>query len=378
MRSSYAAGRHLIAGVVQQSPLLMLVFGVILSAASPVHAQTGASLDLPARELVIGTKQAPPFAMKNADGQWEGISIELWERIADQLNLRYRFQETNLQGVIDGVAGGKFDAGVAALTISATREAILDFSQPFYTTGLGIAVPASGTEWWPIIRSMFSLGFIRVVLVLVCVLAGIGLLIWLFERRRNRDFGGGALKGIANGFWWAAVTMTTVGYGDKVPSTVAGRLLSLAWMFASLIVISTFIAGITSALTASRLAGVVHDVSDLHHVRVGAVARTTTTDYLTAHQIAFFDYPDPAAALLALQNNQIDAVVYDRPLLPWLIKQKFAETLQVLPLMFDKQTYGIALPVGSPLREPVDRMLLEIVHSDWWSHLVFRYLNERT
>ena len=50
----------------------------------------------------------------------------------------------------------------------------------------------------------------------------------------------------------------------------------------------------------------------------------------------------------------------------------------MLPLMFDKQTYGIALPVDSPLREPVDRMLLEDVHSDWWSRLVFRYLGERT
>ena len=93
----------------------------------------------------------------------------------------------------------------------------------------------------------------------------------------------------------------------------------------------------------------VHEVSDLQRVRVGAVANTTTTRLPSAHQISFFDYPDPAAALLALQNHRIDAVVYDRPLLIWLIKQKFAETLQVLPLTFDKQTYGIALPVGQPV-----------------------------
>jgi len=356
----------------------MLAFGFFLFVASPVPSEAGALPDPPARELVIGTKEAPPFAMKNADGQWQGISIELWQRIADQLHLRYRFRETDLEGLIDGVGDGQFDAGVAALTISAAREEVVDFSQPYYTTGLGVAVPASRVGWWPIIRSISSLGFVQAVLVLAGVLAGAGLLIWIFERRGNHEFGGGPLKGIGTGFWWAAVTMTGVGYGDKVPRTVPGRLLAVAWMFTSVILISTFIAGITSALTTSRLTGLVQDVSDLQRVRVGAVAHTTTTDYLSAHQIRFFDYPDPVAALLALRNNRIDAVVYDRPLLVWLIKQKFAATLQVLPLTFDRQTYGIALPVSSPLREPVDRALLKDVHSDWWDHLLFSYLGERT
>src|SRR5215469_7818036 len=33
------------------------------------------------RELVIGAKVAPPFAMKSEDGTWRGISIDLWRRI---------------------------------------------------------------------------------------------------------------------------------------------------------------------------------------------------------------------------------------------------------------------------------------------------------
>jgi ABC-type amino acid transport substrate-binding protein len=49
-----------------------------------------------ARELVIGTKVAPPFAMKSEDGTWHGIGIDLWRRIAEQRHLRYRFQETTL------------------------------------------------------------------------------------------------------------------------------------------------------------------------------------------------------------------------------------------------------------------------------------------
>src|SRR4029079_12035259 len=42
----------------------------------------GVAAGFPRRELIIGTKEAPPFALKHADGTWTGISIELWRDIA--------------------------------------------------------------------------------------------------------------------------------------------------------------------------------------------------------------------------------------------------------------------------------------------------------
>jgi len=48
---------------------------------------------IPDRELLIATKEAPPFAMKQQDGTWRGISIDLWRRMAERLHLRYRFSE---------------------------------------------------------------------------------------------------------------------------------------------------------------------------------------------------------------------------------------------------------------------------------------------
>jgi hypothetical protein len=55
--------------------------------------------------LVIGTKEAPPFAMKTIDDTWQGISIDLWRMIADQLHLHYRFAEApDVQSLIAGVA----------------------------------------------------------------------------------------------------------------------------------------------------------------------------------------------------------------------------------------------------------------------------------
>ena len=69
------------------------VIAILLAVSGAASAQTPVETLLQ-RELVVGTKEAAPFAMKNADGIWTGISIDLWRRIAEEKRIRYRFVET--------------------------------------------------------------------------------------------------------------------------------------------------------------------------------------------------------------------------------------------------------------------------------------------
>lgn len=198
-------------------------------------APTDSDKDFEAK-AIIGTKESPPFAIKQTDGSWGGLSIELWRSIAEEIGLDYEFQEMTLGELLDGVADGSLTASVAALTVTNEREKRMDFSHPFYTTGLGIAVSQdAGGNWSSVIKGVFSHGFIQVLSSLFCLILVCGLLVWLFERRDNPEqFGGRPINGIWSGFWWAAVTMTTVGYGDKAPKTLGGRLVGLVWMFAGI------------------------------------------------------------------------------------------------------------------------------------------------
>jgi ABC-type amino acid transport substrate-binding protein len=328
------------------------------------------------KELVVGTKETPPFVMKRPDGTLYGISIDLWQQIAGELHLRYRFVERDtVQELLTGTEQGSFDAAIAALTATAVRERAVDFTQPFYSTGLGIAVPENENIWTSISRTILSFGFLQAVLALLGLAICVGLVVWLLERKKTKHFDGG-IKGLGAGVWWSTVAMTRGGAAEQAPATLAGRIVATGWMIASVITFAIFTAGITSTLTKRELQGAVHGVTDLRSVRVGATRNTTTTEYLDRQRISYRRFASPDAGLRALQANAIDAFVYDKPLLTWLILQNYANTLRVLDVTFDTQNYAIALPKGSALRQALDTPILEQTESDWWEQTLFQYLGK--
>ena len=59
---------------------------------------------------------------------------------------------------------------------------------------------------------------------------------------------------VGSGLWWAVQTVTTVGYGDNVPMTVAGRLLAVLVMLLGISFLTVITAAITSTFVSrSRL-----------------------------------------------------------------------------------------------------------------------------
>jgi polar amino acid transport system substrate-binding protein len=223
------------------------------------------------------------LVMKREDGTLHGISSDLWRRIADRLHMRYRFSEqATVQALLSGTAEGSFDAAIAALTVTAARDRIVGFTQPFYSTGLGIAVPLTESRWISISRALLSFGFFQTVLALVGIAILVGFGIWLLERGKTEHFRGGA-KGLGTGLWWSAIAMTQAGAAQNAP----GRIVAIGWMIASIIVIAVFTAGITSTLTKRELQGAVHGVNDLRSVRVGVPAGTATADYLDHQRISY-------------------------------------------------------------------------------------------
>lgn len=328
-----------------------------------------------AREFVVGTKDAPPFAIKNDKGEWSGVSIDLWRKIADQLKLKYRIVEAStVTSLLEGLQSGDFDLAVAAITVTPARERQVDFTVPYFRTGTGVAVQTDHlANWMPVIRSIASYGFAQAALALLGLACLAGFLIWLFERNANEGFSGGMARGLSSGVWWSTNAMTQRASGGVIPTTLTGRVVAIVWMIVSVIAIAVFTAGITSALTTKRLHGAVNSLGDLSNVRVGAVRGTATEDALSRMRINYRAIETPAQGFQALRNGTIDALAYDRPILAWMIRQGDLPA-ELTDVTFEPQDYAIALRNDLTLRKRLNVALLEAGQSDWWKDILFRYL----
>lgn len=321
-------------------------------------------------KLIVGVKDAPPFVIFEEDGTYSGISVWLWEKVASEQNIDYQYKPYDLDGLLKAVANNEVDLSINPLTVTAERLKQMDFTQPFYITSLAIAVNTDDSNaLFAFVQNFFSWQFFSAVGLLVVVLAAIGIIAWLFERKANPDeFGGKGLQGLWQGLWWSAVTMTTVGYGDKSPRTAGGRIVALIWMFASIIIISGFTASIASALTVNELETNINGPEDLRRVKTLTVEASTGANYLNAMHIDYRTRDNLDNAIQSLVEGQAAAVVYDDALLQYTLKQASEiEDVAVLPARFFTQYYSFAFQKNHPLLEQINPILLEEIRSSDWN-----------
>lgn len=328
-----------------------------------------------AQSLRVGVRPVPPFAMEDGEGGWTGISVELWQRIADEQGWQMEWITLDSAAEqIEGLTAGSIDVAVGALSMTSERETVMDFSFPFYTSNLAIATPTKSGGWFSVIRQLLSPAFLRSIGVLILLLLAVGALLWLVEKKRNpAQFGGSVAEGIGSGFWWSAVTMTTVGYGDKAPITITGRILATIWMFASIITISGFTAAIASSITVQRLGTVVHDVSDLNRVRVITVGGSTGEQFLRKRGIRPVLVATANDGLALLRGGSADALVYDEPLLRYLLKDA-GPGIEILSQSIEPQYYAFGLKPGFAQSELLNRAVLADTDDSEWQAILERYL----
>ena len=225
--------------------------------------------------LKVAVYDVPPYGHVEPDGSIDGLSVDLWRRAAETLGRQYHLVPvTQMEEILKGLERKDYDAAIGAITITPARLARVDFSYPAHRSGVGVAVRqdtgpmAALTNYGSVIGELTPL-----IALTFALLVLMGVAMWLAERPMRPHGHELVVDTLRDGIYWAVVTMTTVGYGDKTPKTTAGRIIAVVWMLASVALVSILSTSIVSRMTADRVVGGLRlTEADLAGKRLAAVA----------------------------------------------------------------------------------------------------------
>ena len=333
----------------------MYRFFVVLSLVVSLWAQSSA-----AQILTVSTVTRPPFSMIE-DGVDTGFSIELLQALAERLDWQYEINRLDgFSDMLSSVATKQADMAIANISITSAREAIMDFSQPIFESGLQIMIPSDKLRTPSLWRALMSRDLLlALALAFVLLIAG-GMLMWLFERRRQPYFDRPAKDAWFPSFWWALNLVVNGGFEERVPQSFFGRLFGVMLVVSSLFVVSVFVARITSVMTVEAISGSVNSVNDLYGQRVGTIKGSTAAGFLRRREIDFKGYEGLVPLLAGFETGDIEAVVFDAPVLSYYVEHDGKDVASMAGSVFLRENYGMIFPTGSPLVEEVNQALLAL------------------
>ena len=340
-----------------------LLSGALLGLAFFLHADT----------LIVGINEFEPCVITK--GKPSGFDIELWEQIASDAGLMFRYHETKkFSTLLHHVEDGYIDVGVAGITITAERESDMDFSHPYLSSGLNILVRSDRSANPLRTLVVFFASSWDVIIIFLTFLSVSAILIWRVEKGKP-SFDDNIKKGFGDGLYWTNTTMTSTGYGDKTPMTPAGKFLAVLVMWIGIYVISPYvIAKMNVAMTQNEIYYAIRSKRDLKN-HVVTTVRGTTTEKIAqevSKKVVLRDRIEEC--LLDLDAKKADALIFDTPILKNLQKKNNRYT--VVGETFDDQSYGFALSQGSPYREVINRALLGIQRDGRYKAIYDKWFKE--
>ncbi|MGJ8610171.1 MAG: transporter substrate-binding domain-containing protein [Octadecabacter sp.] len=322
--------------------------------------------------LSFATVERIPFALPG-DGIPTGFSVELMRAISEQLGRDVEFEfYDGFPEMLSSIDEGLHDGAIANISITAERERFLDFSQPIFEGGIGVLlVDDNGSGSF--LSALWTREILYTVVAALALLFGSGVVMWMLERRSQAYFDRKGADGLFHSFWWSLNLVVNGGFEERVPQTRLGRVFAIMLVVSSLFLVSIFVATITSTMTVEALQHNVESINDLEGRRVGTIAESTSAEFLFSRDLAYVGFEGPDPMFAALEDGQLDAIVFDAPILSYYSNATQEPATHLLPRIYRSENYGIALPTDSLMGEDINQALLSLREDGTYSDLVIKW-----
>ncbi|XP_032785101.2 glutamate receptor 1 isoform X2 [Daphnia magna] len=373
------------------------------------------------RTYIVTTYMEEPYMMmRKTEGgeeftgndQFEGYCKDMMDLIAAKLGINYELRKVkdhrygnenpNVTGGWDGIIGElirrETEVALGAITITSARERVVDFSAPFMELGISIMIKKPmkqkpgflsfmsplATEVWAAVGAIFLA--VSLVLFSVHRWSKSG---WRTIRRSTsvkqyvNDFT------LGNSLWFTLGSLLRAG-NVTVPRSISGRMVGAVWWFFTLILISSYTANLAAFLTVERMVTPINSAEDLARqtqVEYGTLNSGTTLDFFKNSKFAVYSrmwefmnsrkhvfvrtYDEGIRRVR--QSKGKYALLIESPKNDYVNERHPCDTMKV-GRNFDTKGFGVATPLGSPLREQINLAVLSLKESDdlarltnkWW------------
>ncbi|XP_016344311.1 glutamate receptor ionotropic, kainate 4 [Sinocyclocheilus anshuiensis] len=367
--------------------------------------------------LTITTILENPYVMLRANHQelegnerYEGFCVDMLKELADILKFKYRIRlvgdgvygVSGTNGTWTGMVGElisrKADLAVAALTITAEREKVIDFSKPFMTLGISIMyrVHIGRRPGYFSFLDPFSPG---VWLFMLLAYLAVSCVLFLVARLTPYEWYNPhpCLKercsllinqySLGNSFWFPVGGFMQQG-STIAPRALSTRCVSGVWWAFTLIIISSYTANLAAFLTVQRMEVPIESVDDLADqtaIEYGTMHGGSTmtffqnSRYQTYQRMWNFMYSKQPNVFVKSTEEGIARVLNSN--YAYLLESTMNEyyrqrncNLTQIGGLLDTKGYGIGMPLGSVYRDEFDLAILklqeenrlEILKRKWW------------
>nr|XP_043630686.1 glutamate receptor 3.5-like [Erigeron canadensis] len=282
--------------------------------------------------------------------------------------------------LVRDVADDKYDAAVGDITIITNRTKVVDFTQPYITSGLVIVVPLnkSKPKPWVFLRP-FSL---ELWLVSGGCFLLVGFVVWILEHRLNDEFRGPPRRQIITVLWFSFSTLF-FSHRENTVSTL-GRFVLILWLFVVLIINSSYTASLSSILTVEQLTTSIEGIDSLisSNEPIGVQEGTFSYNYLIQElkipKSRIIQLKDEVEYLNALhlgpKGGGVAAIVDELPYVELFMRYSKCE-FKIVGQEFTKSGWGFAFKRDSPLAVDLSTAILklsengdlQLIHDKWLS-----------
>ncbi|XP_024891669.1 glutamate receptor 1-like isoform X2 [Temnothorax curvispinosus] len=373
---------------------------------------------------------------------YEGYCKDLADLIAKKLGISYELrivkdrkhgtENPDVPGGWDGMVGElirkEADIAIAPMTITSERERVIDFSKPFMSLGISIMIkkpikqkagvfsflnPLSKEIWVCVIFSYIA---VSIVLFIVSRFSPYEWRVLTISGSTDSAISGRNDPGlqhphtpqgsphmptssmandfsIVNSLWFALAAFMQQSC-DISPRSISGRIASSVWWFFTLILICSYTANLAAFLTIERMVTPINSPEDLAaqtEVQYGTLTNSSTLEFFQKSQIGLY------SKMWEFMNSRKDvfvqsyeegiekvrtskgkyAFLLESPTNDYINEREPCDTMKV-GRNLDAKGFGVATPLGSPLRDPINLAVLSMKENGELAKLFERWWYERT